>query len=49
MDMFEVFKHYLPKSNIPIITKKCTHCKAPHTLKVDVFELPDNKNVGKMF
>ena len=31
------------------ITKKCTHRKTLHTLKSDVFELPDNKNIGKLF
>ena len=28
------------------ITKKYTQCKTSHTLKTDVFELPDNKNIG---
>ena len=31
------------------ITKKCTQCKTSHTLKTDVFELPDNENIGKLF
>ena len=31
------------------ITKKCTQCKTSHTLKTDVFELPDNRNIGKLF
>ena len=31
------------------ITKKCTHCKTFHTLKTDVFELPDNKDIKKLF
>ena len=44
-----IFKHYLPKSNIPIIAKKCARYKTPHTLKPDVFELPDNKNIEKLF
>ena len=30
------------------ITKKCTQC-TPHFLKIDVFELPDNRNIGKLF
>ena len=30
------------------ITKKCTHRKALHTLKYDVFQLPDNKNIEKI-
>ena len=31
------------------ITKKCTQCKTSHTLKTDVFELPDNKDIAKLF
>ena len=31
------------------ITKKCIQRKTSHTLKIDVFELPDNKNVEKLF
>ena len=31
------------------ITKKCTQRKALHTFKTDVFELRDNKNIGKLF
>ena len=31
------------------ITKKCTQRKILHTLKTDVFESPDNKNIGKLF
>ena len=38
-----IFKHLSP-----IITKKCTQCKTPHTLKIDVFELLDNKTIGKL-
>ena len=30
------------------ITKKCTQRKTLHTLKTDVFELPDNKNIRKL-
>ena len=30
------------------ITKKCTQC-TPHVLKMDVFELPGNKNIGKLY
>ena len=29
--------------------KKFTQCKTSHTLKIDVFEIPDNKNIGKLF
>ena len=31
------------------ITKKCTQYKASQTLKIDVFELIDNKNIRKLF
>ena len=31
------------------VTKKFTQCKALHTLKIDVFEIPDNKKIGKFF
>ena len=31
------------------VTKKCTNCKTSHTLKTDVFELPDNKDIRKLF
>ena len=31
------------------ITKKCTQCKTSHTLKTDVFELPNNKDIEKLF
>ena len=31
------------------ITKKFTHCKTLCTLKIDGFEIPDNKNIGKLF
>ena len=31
------------------ITKKSTQCKTSHTLKNEVLELPDNKNIGKLF
>ena len=47
----------LPKSNRRcygkyakvFITKKSTQRKTLHTLKADVFESPDNKNIGKLF
>ena len=32
-----------------LITKKLTQCKTSHTLKIDVFELLDKKNMGKLF
>ena len=31
------------------ITKKFTQCKISRTLKPDVFEISDNKNIGKLF
>ena len=49
-----MFQHYLPKSNRRkilekvFITKKCTQCTS-HVLKIDVLELTDNKNIGKLF
>ena len=30
-------------------TNKFTLCKISCTLKIDVFEIPDNKNIGKLF
>ena len=32
-----------------IVTNKFTQCKTSRTLKVDVFEITDNKNIGKLF
>ena len=34
---------------IVFITKKFTQCKTSRTLKIDLFETPDNKNIGKLF
>ena len=31
------------------VTNKFTQCKTSRTLKVDVFEITDNKNIGKLF
>ena len=31
------------------ITKKFTQYKTSRTLKIDVFEIPDNKNIEKLF
>ena len=31
------------------ITKKFTQCKTSRTLKIDVFEMSDNKNFEKLF
>ena len=30
------------------VTNKFTQCKTSHTLKVDVFKITDNKNIGKL-
>ena len=31
------------------ITKKFTQCKTLHTLKINLFEIQHNKNIGKLF
>ena len=31
------------------ITEKCTKCRTLHTLQIDVFDLPRNKNIEKLF
>ena len=31
------------------VTKKCTQCKTLNTFKTDVFEIPNNRNIGKFF
>ena len=31
------------------ITKKFSQCKTSRTLKIDGFEIPDNKIIGKLF
>ena len=31
------------------ITKKCTQRNTLHTVETHVFELPDNKNIEKLF
>ena len=31
------------------LAKKCFQCKISHTLKTIVFELLDNKKIGKLF
>ena len=31
------------------ITKKFTQCERSCALKINVFEIPDNKNIGKLF
>ena len=31
------------------ITQKFTQCKASRTLRIDVFKIPDNKNIRKLF
>ena len=51
-----MFKHYLLQQKVlwkilekVFITNKFIQCKTSRTLKVDVFEIPDNKNIKKMF
>ena len=36
-------------SNEETLNVKFTQCKTSHTLKIDVFKLPDNENIGKVF
>ena len=31
------------------VSKKFTQCKTSRTLQIDVFEIIDNKNIGKLF
>ena len=31
------------------VTKKCTQCKTSHHLKLDAFEVLDNRNIRKLF
>ena len=31
------------------VNKKFTQCKTSRTLQINVFEIPDNKNIGKLF
>ena len=40
---------YWKRSSLVFITKKCTQRKTLLILKTDVFELPDEKNIGKLF
>ena len=51
-----IFKYYLPQQKMlrkiwksVFITKKFTQCKISSTLKIDAFETPDNKTIGKLF
>ena len=51
-----MFKHYLLQQKVlwkilekVFITNKFIQCKTSRTLKVDVFEIPDNKNIKKLF
>ena len=50
-----IFKYYLPQQKVlrkilekVFITKKFTQCKTSRTLKMDVFQIPYNKNIGKL-
>ena len=31
------------------VTQKFTQCKTSRTLKINVFKIPDNKKIGKLF
>ena len=49
-------KYFLPQQKVlrkilekVFITEKFTQCKTSLTLKINVFEMPNNKNVGKLF
>ena len=49
-------KYFLPQQKVlrkilekVFITEKFTPCKTSLTLKINVFEMPNNKNVGKLF
>ena len=42
----KVLRKFLEKV---FITNKCTQNKTSRTLKIDVFKLLDNKNIGKVF
>ena len=51
-----MFKYYLPQEKVlrKILEKffgneKFTQCKTSRTLQINVFEIPDNKNIGKLF
>ena len=50
-----IFKYYLLQQKVVLkilekvfITNKFTPCKTSHTLKMDVFQIPYNKNIGKL-
>ena len=50
-----IFKYYLPQQKVlrkilekVFITNKFTQCETSRTLKMDVFQIPYNKNIGKL-
>ena len=50
-----IFKYCLPQHNVVpkifekvFITNKCTQCKTSSILKMDVFQIAYNKNIGKL-
>ena len=49
-----IFKYYLLQQVLRkilekvFITNKFTQCKTSHTLKMDVFQIPYNKNIGEL-
>ena len=53
---FKIYSNHLPQQKVlrkilkkVFITKKFTKCKSSRTLKIDVFEIPDKQNIGKLF
>ena len=49
-------KYYLPQQKVlrkilekVFINQKFTQCKTSHSLKRDVFEIQDNKNIRELF
>ena len=53
---YKTLKYYLSQQKVlgkilekVFITKKFTQCKTLRTIKIDVFEIPDNKNIEKLF
>ena len=49
-------KYYLPQQKVlqkilenVFINKKFTQCKTSRILIIDVSEIPDNRNIGKLF
>ena len=56
MEYINIFKYYRPQQKVLqkilekfFITKKFTQCETSRILKIDVFKILDNKNIGKLF